>query len=398
MNSPENAENPLKRLLELSELEAVAQGARFTPREIAQQPRVWLDTCERVHARRSELDAFLGEAGVFGANPPHLVLIGAGSSDWVGLLTASSFRECWTGEVSVWPSTDLMTQRLAEVLFGSHYLFVYFSRSGETAEAVTVLRRLQRELPSAHHLIVTCNQNGELVRAAPAQRSLVVALDPATNDRGLAMTSSFSSMALAALSLAHLHEGEVLGTGMQALASAGERVLSDMPRALRRLAGLRHAKACFLGSGRLRAVAGEAALKLLELTAGRVSTFHESFLGVRHGPLAALDEHTLLLGFLSSELSERAHELDLIEEVVGKRLAGHVVLVVAGEDARASALANEVLVLPELPLLPVAFPSLLAVLVAQLLALFASIEQGLLPDSPSPNGAIQRVVSGLRQH
>jgi tagatose-6-phosphate ketose/aldose isomerase len=211
------------------------------------------------------------------------------------------------------------------------------------------------------------------------------------------MTSSFSSLALAALSIAHVRDIERLRPGVLALASTAERVLDETPRALRRLAALRLTGTCFLGSGALRAIAGEAALKLLELTAGRVTTLHESFLGVRHGPLAALNERTALLGFLSSEVSERAHELDLVEEVVAKRLAGRVVLVVPGEDERASALADEVLRLPDARKLPVSLRPLLDVIVAQVLALFASLEHGLLPDSPSPNGAIQRVVTELRQ-
>lgn len=212
------------------------------------------------------------------------------------------------------------------------------------------------------------------------------------------MTSSFSSLTLAALSLAQLRDLEEFAPQVRSLANAAERLLREAPRVLGRVAAWRLENACFLGSGGLRAVAGEAALKLLELTAGRVSAFGESFLGVRHGPLAALRERTLLVGFLSSDLTERAHELDLVEEVQSKRLAGRVVLVVPGDDARASALADEVVSLPDAAELSPFLRPLLDVVVLQLLALFSSLEQGLLPDSPSPNGAIQRVASGIRSH
>jgi len=40
----------------------------------------------------------------------------------------------------------------------------------------------------------------------------------------------------------------------------------------------------FLGSGSHFAGAREAAFKMLEMTAGRVSTMCESYLGLRHGP------------------------------------------------------------------------------------------------------------------
>jgi tagatose-6-phosphate ketose/aldose isomerase len=73
------------------------------------------------------------------------------------------------------------------------------------------------------------------------------------------------------------------------------------------------ARACFVGSGVLRAVAQESALKLLELTAGKIQTMSESALGLRHGPMSVLDANTLFVSFLSGDQRRRSYELDLIE-------------------------------------------------------------------------------------
>ena len=53
-------------------------------------------------------------------------------------------------------------------------------------------------------------------------------------------------------------------------------------------------RACFVGSGALRAVADECALKVVELSAGKVTTLAETPLGLRHGPMSSVDGQTYL--------------------------------------------------------------------------------------------------------
>lgn len=384
MNEP----NPLSALLALEALAAEKRGVRHMPREIIQQPRMWLDACERVLARGAELAPFsrAREPGT------QLVLIGAGSSDYAAQLVRPSFE--LAGRIAcAQPSTDLLTRTEALEPGGSRD-FVYFSRSGTTAETVAVAQRFGRTVPESRHLVITCNPDAALLRAAPAERSFGLVLDEATNDRALAMTSSFTSMALAGLLLAEGTDPERTRRGVTALAAAAEMLLADFPGVLRRLAEMGFERVIFLGSGRLRASAGEAALKLLELTAGRVATFHESFLGVRHGPLAVLNHRTLLVGFLSSDAEERALELNLIAEARQKSLAGRIALVAPEDTPRARSLSDDLLLLSAAEV-PSHLRPLLDVVTAQILALFASLAHGLWPDSPSPNGAIARVVADV---
>ena len=64
----------------------------------------------------------------------------------------------------------------------------------------------------------------------------------------------------------------------------------------------------FLEAVRGLAAARECALKMLEMTAGRVSTMCESYLGVRHGPMSYIHKDTLVVCFLSSDPMLRAYE------------------------------------------------------------------------------------------
>jgi tagatose-6-phosphate ketose/aldose isomerase len=148
----------------------------------------------------------------------------------------------------------------------------------------------------------------------------------------------------------------------------------------------------------LNGVARESALKLLELTAGRVISGSESFLGVRHGPLSALDGKALLVGLVSSDPRVRRYELDLLREVQQKKLAEEVVVIAQRPEPELREVSSALLGI-EMPeqvsddhLAPV------MVLFGQLLGLYSSLAQGLKPDAPSPGGVINRVVSGVEMH
>jgi tagatose-6-phosphate ketose/aldose isomerase len=148
----------------------------------------------------------------------------------------------------------------------------------------------------------------------------------------------------------------------------------------------------------LKAVAKESALKLLELTAGKVVTMSESALGLRHGPMAALDQETLFVCFLSSNKRVQDYERHLLEEIGSKRLVTTRVLVAGSEKAGMNSLAEHFLA----PAVPIAvaddYRPAVDVIFGQLLGLFFSLRWSLQPDCPSPNGAISRVVQNVSIH
>jgi tagatose-6-phosphate ketose/aldose isomerase len=226
-------------------------------------------------------------------------------------------------------------------------------------------------------------------------RAFVLALDDTANDRGLAMTSSFTNMVVAGHCVAHAFSPDEYDGQFSLLRQAGERFLERAQEVAALIAQEDFAKACFVGSGVLRAVAQESALKVLELTAGKIYTMSESTLGLRHGPMSALDGNTLFVSFVSRDRRRRNYELDLLEEVHRKRL-GKVRVVVTPDSAdRLGTMADHVLSL-HAPELADEYRAPVDVMLGQLLGLFCSLRLGLRPDSPSPNGAISRVVSHVK--
>ena len=72
---------------------------------------------------------------------------------------------------------------------------------------------------------------------------------------------------------------------------------------------------------------------MLEMNAGEVFTFAESYLGLRHGPMSAIRPDTLVVAFLSSDPLVRAYERDVLTELDRKGLGSGRVIVGAGVPA-----------------------------------------------------------------
>jgi tagatose-6-phosphate ketose/aldose isomerase len=389
--------DPLSALLNVEPTEKARRGLEHTPREIAQQPGTWIRTFQQIEPRLKDLRDFLRKVGVQSsiADLPTVFLIGAGTSDYIGRSLHHLLRRQWQCEVIPVASTSLLPDFSDEMLAGRRYLWISFSRSGDSPEGVAVLERALDECPNVAHLLVTCNSQGRMSRAIEGRADCFsVVLDDSTNDRGLAMTSSFTNMVLAGQILAHAWNPEDYAPVLRALVDAGERLLPRAAQLASDLVQQGVRRACFVGSGALAGTAMESALKLLELTAGRVQTITQSTLALRHGPMAALDAETLFVSLLSTQPQRRRYELDLLREIGSKHLARTRVAVATDADQLSS--EADFVLTPEIDtVIPDLYRPVLDVLFGQLLGLFASIQVGLKPDVPSPNGAISRVVQNV---
>jgi tagatose-6-phosphate ketose/aldose isomerase len=335
-------------------------------------------------------------------------LLGAGTSDYTGRALASLLRRRWGCDVWAIPSTTMLVDLEELNPPGRDYLWISFSRSGSSPEGVALLERAIEQRSDIRHMVITCNEQGEMAELCSrnADRALALILDDAVNDRGLAMTSSFTNMVLAGQCLANADRLTEFGETVAQLVEVGARFLPAAAEIAASIAELDCSRACFIGSGVLRAVADESALKLVEMSAGRVATMAETPLGLRHGPMSAVDGECLFVAFLSSDARRRGYELDLLEEVSRKRLGRVRAVVTSNATAGISALADYALSFDGAsksgggvngrPTLPDEYRPVVDVMLGQLLGLFASLRCGLKPDQPSPSGAITRVVAPIR--
>ena len=76
---------------------------------------------------------------------PTVFLIGAGTSDYVGRCLVHVLRRLWKCEVIAIPSTSLLTHAEEWLIPGQRYVWISFSRSGDSPEGVSVYRKSSTE-------------------------------------------------------------------------------------------------------------------------------------------------------------------------------------------------------------------------------------------------------------
>jgi len=373
-------------------------GYYHTLREICQQPLTWLDTSARVVGSLGRLRAIVAESGL-AAKRGALIFTGSGSSFYAGECLGLTLQRELAVPVEAIPAGLILTHPETALPPGQDRLVVSLARSGDSPESTAVVDLLDEVYPGVRHLIITCNRNGRLAAARrddPA--SAILVLDDATCDRSLVMTSSFSNLVWASRSLGLLQSPGVYQERTQGLADAAKQLLARKSGEIAALGRQGFRSVLYLGSGVRLGSARESALKMLEMTAGQVMTFAETYLGVRHGPLAAVQSDTLIICFLSSEPLVRAYELDLIRELTRKNLGMQKVIVGEQVPLDIGQPQDHVIDYGTGAGLGDATLPMLDVLVGQLLAFFRCLSLGLRPDSPSREDVINRVVGHFAIH
>jgi tagatose-6-phosphate ketose/aldose isomerase len=385
-------------LLDATEDERTKRGYGHTIEEIVQQPVTWLDTAARSMEHRSALQSLLGgngpEAGI-----RSLMLSGSGSSLYAGECVAPALQSVLGMPVRATAGGDLLTHPRSAILPGRPSLLVSIARSGNSPESAGAVENLLQGEPDCRHLFITCNERGRLaVDYRSDARTHALILHERTNDRSLAMTSSFTNMVLAARFLGFLDRPAEYQETVHRLSGIAGHVLIRHAQSLSEAAHDDYSFALYLGAGCRLGAAREASLKMMEMSAGRTRTMVETYLGLRHGPMAAVHDDTLIVCFLSTDALARAYEIDLIRELNRKKLGKRKVIVGEGipEDLlRGGDVAVEC---PGMKQAGDDNVAVIDVLAGQLLAFYHCLSIGLRPDSPSPGGIISRVVEDFRVH
>jgi len=387
--------NKTKAFDSLAALAAAAPAAQRelgyadTLREILQQPTTWQATAAllREPSVQAQLQAALTP------RPAQIVLTGSGSSIYASECIAPDLQQALGVPVQAIAAGTLLTHWRRALPPGGG-LLISIARSGDSPESAGVVDQLLAHAPDWRHLAITCNANGKLAtqyRNEPRYASLV--LDERTNDRSLVMTSSFTNLVLAGSGLG----GRADTGGVQRVAGCVQHVFEQQSDALAAIAYRNFDQAVYLGSGGALGAAREAALKMLEMSAGRVRTMAETFLGLRHGPMSSLDERTLVVAFLSPDPAVRAYEYDLLRELGRKRLGLARVLVGEGIADDVIGAQDVAVDLAGLAASDDALPLLADVAVGQVLAFFRCLALGGKPDAPA-QGVLTRVVESFALH
>jgi tagatose-6-phosphate ketose/aldose isomerase len=359
-------------------------GGLHTAREIAQQPAVWRQLACQLGPLPDGWSERLSQL----LRDPHsqVIFTGAGTSAFIGELVSDTIDAAWPAQVRAVATTSLLSHPALYLRPGRPLLLVSFARSGNSPESQAAVELARATVPGACFLNITCNPEGRLAREGHERDdTLNFLLPPDSCDQGFAMTSSYTTMALAALALLGPDASGQAAQRIGALAGLADAWLATQADNWRDWGRRGVERVVYLGGGPLEALAREAALKLLELTGGRVLALADSPLGFRHGPKSVLDRNTTVVLFRSMDPHARRYDADLLAELRRDGVAGAVLEI---DGAVLGAPVG----------LPDAWLAVAYVLFAQVLALHQSVRLCLTPDNPFPDGTVNRVVQGVTIH
>ncbi|MFG6072130.1 MULTISPECIES: SIS domain-containing protein [Enterobacter] len=378
----------------MSETNTTATTGTWTEEEIRQQPASWIRSLNNIDNLRASIDNFL--TPLLRKRELRIVLTGAGTSAFIGDIISPWLASHTGKNITAIPTTDLVTNPMDYLSAAHPLLLVSFARSGNSPESVAAVELANQCVPECYHLSITCNEAGSLYQTAVNSDNAYALLMPAeTHDRGFAMTSSITTMMASCLAVfapetinSHTFRdvADRCQTILTSLGDFSQSVFGNDP----------WKRIVYLGSGGLQGAARESALKVLELTAGKLAAFYDSPTGFRHGPKSLVDRETLVVVFVSSHPYTRLYDLDLLAELRRDRQAMRVVAIAAETDPVVEA-GPHILLPPARTFIDME-QVFCFLMYAQVFALSQSLRVGNTPDTPSASGTVNRVVQGVVIH
>ena len=384
-------------MFEKSTEELTKLGAQITTAEIMQQPDLWRDTLNIYRDNLDAIEAFLADARAMGEGRLSVVFTGAGTSDYVGDTCAPYLRHA--GDTDLYDfkpiaTTDIVSAPRDFLRAEDPTLVVSFARSGNSPESLAAVKVAKELVHNVKFLNITCAPEGKLAVESADDPNALTLLIPRANDKGFAMTGSYSCMTLLATLIFDTASMEQKAAWVEQIAKMGEEVVSREDEIAGYLAGDFN-RVTYLGSGSFGGLAQESQLKILELAHGLVATSYDTCMGYRHGPKSFVDDKTLVFVFMNNDEYTRQYDLDILHEIDGDQIAQKTIAI---QQDVAPAFEHEAFTFAGYDALPEGYLALPFVMVAQTVSLLNSVRVGNTPDTPSPTGTVNRVVKGVTIH
>ncbi len=363
----------------------------FTKTEIEQQPELWKEVCRLIQDQNKQIKSFI--YSTLNSNSSEVIFTGAGSSFFIGEMVAGIFQKNTGVTTKAISSTEILTHPKLTINPNRETLMVSFARSGNSPESMAAIEIANSTSNKISHLIITCNRDGVLAKITN-DKTYVILLPEISNDKGLAMTSSVTSMTLSAILISRLDDISLLESQVNLAANLVTNYIKNESYLLEEVVTKQIQRAVFLGSGQMLGMAREAHLKTQEMTNGGIISKFDSFLGFRHGPKVVVNENTLLVYFFSNNEYVQQYEIDLVQSIK-KDLKPLYTIGIAENKIEGVTNDLDIYFSGSHSKLNEEFLMLCSLVPIQQLSFLLSLSMGLNPDSPSANGVIHRVVQGV---
>ncbi|VTR84818.1 tagatose-6-phosphate aldose/ketose isomerase [Clostridium perfringens] len=376
---------------ELSSLKAT-----YTANEIYQQPELWKETLNIVENNKEAINKFLEKN--LNKDNVKIILTGAGTSAYVGDTIYLYLAKKLGKRVEAIATTDFVSNPDEYIDENANTLLVSYARSGNSPESVGTYDLFEKKVKNLAHIVVTCNKEGELAKKSQEKKgNLVLIMPEKSNDKSFAMTSSFTCMILATLLLFDIANLEKNKKIVEELATKGQASLDNQWKDAKAISDLGAERIVYVGSGALKGLCHEMALKNLELTSGKQVTVCESILGFRHGPKSIINNNTLVIFLCSTNYYTALYDYDLIKEVYNDEGTQKVAVLSYFDRENLKEISHKYITANGSKL-DDTFIAFNYIILGQMISFFNSLRLEISPDNPRPDGTVNRVVQGVIIH
>ena len=379
-----------KSLEELEKIKAI-----FTATEIRQQPELWRETYKLILDQKESIQGFINKNV---DKNTRIVLTGAGTSDYVGDTVALELNKKLEAKVEAIATTDIVSNPNEHIEKNVKTILVSYARSGNSPESIGAYDLFENNVDDITQIVITCNKDGDLAkRCVNNEKNMLVLMPEKSNDKSFAMTSSFSCMTLATLLVFDIENIEKNKEFVEIVSAQAEEILDNRWSEIKQLVDYEAERVVYLGSGTLKGLCQEMALKNLELTSGQVTTVCESVLGFRHGPKSIINDKTLVIIMATNEEYTKLYDIDLIKEIHND-LGNHKLTVITYEndEAMKENCSNYICINGES--VPNIYKVFNYMIFGQMFGYLSSLKLNISPDNPRPDGTVNRVVKGVVIH
>lgn len=368
----------------------------YTATEISQQPRLWKETLNIVEENIDRINEFLSK--YYKDQDVDVIFTGAGTSDYIGQFVQPYLSKKVKANFYAIPTTHIVASPEMYLKKDRKTILVNFARSGNSPESVQSINIANKYIDDIAHIFITCNAEGKLAHIAEGKENILLLLMPKeSNDKSFAMTSSFSCMSLTVSLIFDLENFEKNKEELELTVERAQSIIDSEYENLKLAIDSEFDRVIYLGSGNNFGLAKEAALKLLELTRGKVIGYSETSMGFRHGPKSIVDDKTLNFIILSNDEYTKKYDFDIAKEIYHDQ-GKHKVILLGNEDNEQYKVNSDLYINIKANIENETYIGLLYIIYAQIFSLFVSIKTGINPDNPNPSGAVNRVVQGVIIH
>ncbi len=361
------------------ELAAIEKGGydHFMLKEIFEQPQTIYDCL------RGRLDAEKGTITMSGIekyaeqiiSANRIVMVACGTSWHAGLVAEYIFEELCRINVEVEYASEF---RYRNPVINKGDVIIAISQSGETADTLVAIENAKNQ--GAIILGVVNVVGSSIARASHAG-----AYTHAGPEIGVASTKAFTAQ-LAVLTMIALKIAHIKGSLSQERYMNLLRELDAVPEKVKtaleqdeKIKALAEkykdsSDALFLGRGYNFPVALEGALKLKEISYIHAEGYPAA--EMKHGPIALVDEN-LPVVFVATRDSYHEKVISNMQEIKARK--GRVIAVINDDDNQSTALASDVIVVPEADEI---MAPMISVIPLQLLSYHVGVAKGLDVDKP----------------